>query len=87
MTDTPKTLTRDDYLRALALYTVAMQDYRKCRQFEHALAHLLGRKDNNDLGHIGDFLYNEQDNFDEALRREGFAIPDLIEPEKPEKKQ
>lgn len=75
-----KTLTHQEYMEGLALFTVAQKHYAKSREFEAALCELLGFDDGDIYaGCISDALYNE-DGFDDGLKRQGIAV----EP-KPEK--
>ncbi len=69
-------IDRDTYLKALALFTIAHDHAQKAAEFCDQLAQVLGRKDWNDLDHIGDEVWNRGSHwgFDEALKLAGFEF-------------
>lgn len=75
-----KKLTRDEYLRVLALFTMARSHYVKCESFECGLLESLGYKDAQpgNGGHISDALYGARRSFNEALALEGFTLPEDV---------
>lgn len=75
MADAKKTITPDQKLKALALFTMACDHYAKMREFEVGLSELLGydEDDNNYLGCISDEIY-DGGNFNRALKNEGFVV-------------
>lgn len=66
-----RTLSQDDWLRALALFTTAQHHARQCDVFADQLAIVLGLGARNDLNRVSDLLWG-QDNFvsPDELRRE-----------------
>lgn len=83
MVDAPKKqLTHQEYLIALALYTMAAQQQRLSDQSAIALAQHLGREGLNDIGHISDELYSPANRtFTKLLELEGFSIaPEKVSP-------
>ncbi len=86
MTDEPKTtISRNTYLQALGLFTLAATHMRKVEDAQKALAELLGLTFNDTDGHIGDAIYaiggpaGPQD-FDEALKRSDILVEDAPPP-------
>lgn len=74
MTEKKTTLTRQEYLIALALFTLGQQAYAKGIEGEEALVKVLGRDDRSDLGHLSDEMYSPDKGFDKALELEGFTV-------------
>jgi len=72
MAETKKFITKDQRLKAFALFSMAADHYAKAREFEDALAELLGYEDSY-LGHISDECI-DGGNFDSALKKEGFLV-------------
>jgi hypothetical protein len=71
-----KTISRNQYLVALALFTVASKHYRKVKEFEAELAEHLGyERGDTYMDYISDALYEHSD-FDRALEKEGFVVSD-----------
>lgn len=69
-------IDRDTYLKTLALFTIAKDHADKAAIFCDQLAAVLGRKDWNDLDHLGDEVWDRGRNrgFDEALKLAGFEF-------------
>jgi hypothetical protein len=68
-----KTISRDDYLRALGLFYLGNEHQRKAEEFEKAMCTILGTEAG--CSHTSDAIYNNDlDNFDEALKRDGIII-------------
>lgn len=69
-----KTIDRDTYLKVLALFTVAHDYSEKAAEMSDQIAKVLGRKDWNDLDHLGDEIWSRgrHRGFDEALKLTGF---------------
>lgn len=72
-------ISHDDYLKALALFTMANEHYVKASEFALSLNRIIMVKpEQYPCGHVDDVIYeNERKNadaFDEALRREGVAV-------------
>jgi hypothetical protein len=75
-----KTITRDQYLQALALFTMATEHARKGREFEEALARLFG-KERHEIDGFSDAIYGGPQYahpFDELLKREGFILEEPL---------
>jgi|CXWL01.1.fsa_nt_gi hypothetical protein len=66
-------LSRADYLRALALFTMANQNYLRADQYGDELAATLGLKDNYS-NNISDAWLNKGADFDVALKADGFLV-------------
>jgi hypothetical protein len=75
-----KKMSRDTYLKALGLFTLAHEHSLKAYEFESALKRLLGAGEEvaGDFGHVSDELYSsdEKVDFDEALRRANYFVAD-----------
>lgn len=75
-----KTITKDESLKLLGLFTLAAEHYAKSREFEFAMNRALG-KEPNDQGYLSDAIYASDtpktaEHFYEALGREGFMVSD-----------
>lgn len=73
MSDKP--LSREMYLQALGLFTMARLHADRASEFRDELKRLLGGTSDLDLGHVEDAVWSGDGRpsaFDEALRREGF---------------
>ena len=76
-----KRISRDEYLRAFAMFIMANDYSLRCYEVEWALNRMI-RPGSTDFsgGHIGDAIYSSeratQAGFDEALRREGIEVDD-----------
>jgi len=70
-----KTLTQQEYMQGLALFTVAQKHYDKAREFEAALCELLDVDEDDGVyaGCISDALCNEE-SFDHGLKRQGIIV-------------
>lgn len=78
MSGEKKKLSRDEYLTALALFTMAQSYAAKSRAFEKEMAVLLGYgSDDPYAGCVSDAVYDEAGSFDAGLKSEGFDIPDI----------
>lgn len=62
------------YIQALALYTCGARHYREARKYEISLCDLLGIKGNY-AGCLFDAMVDDSDDFDGALKKEGFGAP------------
>lgn len=77
-----KQISRDDYLRALALFTLAHEHYVEARRFGEALNRIImaDPKETWPGGHVDDAIYCDDRGstgvFDEALRRTGIKVVD-----------
>lgn len=72
-------ITRDEYLKALALFTMAHEHYVKSGTFGEALNRIIMTEpEKYPGGHVDDAIYSDGrssvDDFDEALRREGIKV-------------
>lgn len=70
------TIDNDTRLKALGLFTLAQEHAQKAREFEAALARLLGREGDT-IDRFSDALYGGpkwNKPFDELLRLEGFEV-------------
>ncbi len=72
-------ITRDDYLRALALYTVAHEHYVQSVRFAEALNKIIMvSPEKYPGGHVDDAIYADEGGsvaiFDEALKREEIEV-------------
>lgn len=71
-----KTVSADTKLKALALFTMAAEHYKKMREYEIALSTLLGYPEdahNIYCGCISDAIYNNE-SFQPAFENEGFVV-------------
>lgn len=68
-----KTITPDQKLKALALFTMATDHYAKAGAFEQALADLLGIEDGPYCGCLSDEMV-DGGNFERGLKREGYRV-------------
>lgn len=69
-----KTLTYQEHLEGLALFTMAQKHYAKSREFEAALCELVGVEDDDIYaGCISDAIYND-DSFEHGLKRQGISV-------------
>lgn len=74
-----KTLTYDEYLKALALFTMAHSHYAKAREFELAMLESIGHDDRQYGGRLSDVTLdgpfgNSVKEFDDALAVEGYVV-------------
>jgi hypothetical protein len=69
-----KTISREQYLMGLGLYTLAATKQAQVMEAETALNDLLGLENGS---HISDAIYTQGDTFDAALEREGIEKPPL----------
>lgn len=79
MSDYKSEISRDDYLRALALFTMANEHYVKASEFGGAISRIIiVTPEQYAGGHVDDAIYaNERQtvsDFDEALRRECIKV-------------
>lgn len=79
----PKTITRDTYLKALGMFTIANQQYTMARDIQLRMADMLGLEDGS---HVDDALYSGQvasvRDFDHALKRQDITVdPEPTVPE------
>lgn len=76
----PRTITRDTYLKALGMFTIANQNYTLAREIQLRMAAMLGLEDGNC---VDDEVYSSETasvrDFDEALGKEKISV----EPEPP----
>lgn len=76
-----KTISRDTYLKALGMFTIANQFYKEARDIQLRLADFLGEEDGS---HIDDAIYSGDiasvRDFDAALKKASITV----EPEAPE---
>ena len=84
MSDDKKPITKEQKLKAFALFTMASNHYARAREFEQALSELLGysEQDSYYCGCISDEM-QDGGNFARGLKNEGFVVVD----DKPKKKQ
>lgn len=82
-----KTLSHDDYLKALGLFTLACHHADQATVFDNALAAHLGYDDGEHgyyphMGHISDNIYvgltGTRDAFLTLLKKEGFEVEEPI---------
>jgi len=79
MTDEPKKIDRDTYLKALGLFTLAHQHSLKTYEFEAAMLAMIGL-DAEDAriggSHISAAIYStdEKVDFNEVLKRDGYIV-------------
>lgn len=74
-------ISRDEYLRALALFVCANDHYMRSRQFEAELAKLVGDPgESHYCGFISDALYIDDkvsaSDFDTALKQSSIEVED-----------
>ena len=75
-----KTITERQRLEAFALYTMAINHYAKCREFERGVADILGRTEGldefNEWVSDGIFGYDAGRSmpFDQVLKNAGIAV-------------
>lgn len=72
-------ISRDDYLRALALFHIANRHYVDASNFGKALNRIIMTEPQKyPGGHVDDAIYSDEPqtvaDFDEALRREGIKV-------------
>ena len=73
-------ISHDDYLKALALFTMAHDSYRTACIYAGALNKIIMVKPEQfPGGHVDDAIYSSDErqtvaHFDEALRREGISV-------------
>lgn len=82
MSEYKKQISRDDYLWALALFTVAHDHYLEANRFGAALNKIIMEEPEvYPGGHVDDAIYSLEPtsvaDFDEALRREGIVVEDV----------
>jgi hypothetical protein len=65
------TITREQYLMGLGLFTLAVTKQAQVREAEEALNDLLSLEDGS---HVSDAIYSQPDTFDAALKREGITV-------------
>lgn len=71
-TQAKKTITPDTKLKAFALFTMAHTHYQRAREFEEAIAEMLGyEEDGPYCGCISDEMC-DGGNFERGLKNEGF---------------
>ncbi len=75
-------LSHDEYLKALALFTMAHDHYVESVRFAWALNRMIMTVPEKDPGgHVDDAIYTDDKctvaEFEEALRRQGIVVPDL----------
>ena len=71
-----KILSKDTYLKALGLYTLATDQYRQMRQTEFALNNLL-HGDGDYQGEVSDAIYNDKHSVADllaALKQEDIKV-------------
>lgn len=73
MTPKTRTLSRDEYLQALGMFTLAADLDRRCQEIQKALCKHLGVDDD---GHVSDSIWGHR-TFDEALELSGLKIPEI----------
>jgi hypothetical protein len=79
-----KIIDKGTYLKALALFTMAQNHYRRCREFELELSQLLNypEEDGSYTGCLSDEIYDPNGKFDVGLRKEEFVV--VAEPQEEE---
>jgi hypothetical protein len=81
MAEYKKEISRDEYLKALALFTMANEHYVSAGTFGEALNKIIMvAPEKYPGGHVDDAIYSGERgtvaHFDEALRREGISVAD-----------
>lgn len=86
MAEYKKEISRDDYLKALALFTMAHDHYTESVRFARALNRIIMVvPEQFPGGHTADAIYAEGTGdaieFDEAIRRDGISVsgPEKVE--------
>lgn len=79
-----KEISRDEYLKALALFTVAHEHYCDAVRFGKTLNKIIMTEPEQfPGGHVDDAIYSTEVStvaeFDEALKREGIAVGEAEE--------
>lgn len=75
------TLTKDEKLTAMALFTMAKEHYVKASEFEQALHDLLEMESEGGYcGHFSDEMCNGG-NFDRAFKKSGLKVEKAAAPE------
>lgn len=70
-----KTITRQQYLMALGLFTVAQTKQRQVVEMENELNGLLGLGEGS---HVSDEIYDRNGNLDDALEREDIKVEEPV---------
>lgn len=74
-----RTISRDTYLKALALFTLATDHYKHLRESQIKMIEVLGLE-NDGCRHTDDAIYEENGasvrDFDEALKKENIVVAD-----------
>lgn len=86
MSEYKASLTRDEYLKALALFIMANEHYVEAVRFEEAINKItMPVPEKFPGGHVGDAVYQDTKasvaDFNEALKLDGIAIDDAEGPE------
>lgn len=81
MSEYKAAISRDDYLKALALFTMAHEHYINSGNYAEALNRIIMTvPEKYPGGHVDDAIYSDGRgtvaDFDEALRREGITVVD-----------
>ena len=71
---TKKTLTHQEYLTALGLFTLAQNHYRLVREFEVALDELVGETDPGGGSIAADEFLDPNGSLDAALKKAGISV-------------
>lgn len=76
-------ISRDDYLKALALFTMAHDHYVNAARFGETLNKIImAVPEKYPGGHVDDAIYSDElrtvANFDEALRRVGIKVKAVV---------
>lgn len=87
MADYKAEISHDDYLKALALFTMANEHYVKASEFAAAVNRIIMvTPEQYTGGHVDDAIYastrQSVADFDEAVRREGVKIAEAAPEEK-----
>jgi hypothetical protein len=80
MADEQRFISRDIYLQALGLFTIANDRYVKGRECENMMNGLLGLEDSS---HLSDILFDQNTGpteFDRALKLSGLTVEELPTP-------
>lgn len=77
--DFKEKINQDDYMKALGLFMLANEHYRKACEFEYALNRIIMVKPQQfPGGHVGDAIYTLERqttiDFSEALAKEGVVV-------------